>query len=53
MMQKFDAERTISFLETQNESILPLYEKFGYEISKEGKIHEANLPHWGMIRYPK
>ena len=53
MMQKFDNEKTICFLETQNPSNIPIYEKLGFEVAKEGIIPEANLHHWGMIRTPE
>ncbi len=52
MLKQFDEEGTICFLETQTESNLPIYQKLGFEIVKEGIIAKANLPHWGMIRYP-
>ncbi len=53
MLERFDEEEITCFLETQTESNLPIYEKLGFKIIKEGKIPKANLSHWGMIRKPK
>ncbi len=53
MMQRFDDEETICFLETQNPENIPIYEKLGFEIAKEGIVPECDLHHWGMMRTPE
>ena len=53
MMQKFDNEKTVCFLETQNPENILLYEKLGFEIAREGIMPESDLHHWGMMRTPR
>lgn len=53
MFERFDDKKIICFLETQTEANIPLYQKYGFRVLKEGKIPNTNLHHWGMKREPK
>jgi len=53
MFKRFDAKQIICFLETQTKANIPLYQKYGFKVLKEGKFPNTNLQHWGMKREPK
>jgi len=53
MFERFDDKKIICFLETQTKKNIPLYQKYGFKVVKEGKITNTNLQHWGMKREPK
>lgn len=53
MFDRFDDKKIICFLETQTKKNIPLYQKYGFKVVKEGKITNTNLQHWGMKREPK
>lgn len=53
MLERLDVEGTRCFLETQNESIISLYEHYGFEVAGSCTVPDANILHWGMIRHPR
>lgn len=52
MFERFDEQKEICFLETQTESNIPIYQKYGFKIMDKFEIPKTNLHHWGMIRKP-
>jgi len=42
-----------SYLETFNETDLPLYERHGFRIAGGGKVARVGLDFWAMIRAPR
>ncbi len=50
LVEKADREREALYLETQNESNLKLYEKYGFHIHKKLNVPVLNIPMWSMIR---
>jgi ribosomal protein S18 acetylase RimI-like enzyme len=51
MLAHLDEMKWHCYLETQSESLVSLYERFGFEILAKCVVPEANVPHWDMIRY--
>lgn len=48
-----DQETTPAYLETSNPENLPYYERFGFTVSNEIKMHFAGPPTWLMWRPPQ
>ena len=53
MFERFDDKQIICFLETQTKENIPLYQKYGFKVLKEGEVPNTKLQHWGMKREPK
>ncbi len=53
VVEKAEIERKPIYLETQIESNVKLYEKFGFHVVKKINLPEVNLPMWLMIRDAK
>ncbi|MHA2283637.1 MAG: GNAT family N-acetyltransferase [Promethearchaeota archaeon] len=47
---EIDKQNIPSYLETNREINITLYQHFGYEIVEEGIIPETNVPYWAMLR---
>jgi len=52
MLDRIENKGLPCFLETQNESNVPLYEHFGFEVIYRETIPEVELSNWGMVRSP-
>ena len=50
IVEKAEIERKPIYLETQTESNVKLYEKYGFHVTKEIILPELNLPMWLMVR---
>ena len=50
IVEKAKIERKPIYLETQTESNVKLYEKYGFHVTKEIILPELNLPMWLMVR---
>lgn len=53
MLELCDKEQMLSFLETNKESNVSLYEHYGYELKEESIVPNSNVKHFAMIRKPK
>ena len=52
MLRFCDEERMVSYLETNKEGNVSLYEHFGFELKKEEKIPKSTVMHYAMVRSP-
>ncbi len=52
MMARADREGQPIFLETHDESYLPVYRHYQFETIRHEKIPGSNVNHWAMIRTP-
>ena len=52
MLQFCDRENIVSYLETNKESNVSLYEHFGFELSKKEFIPKTSVMHYAMVRNP-
>lgn len=51
MLQRIDQENMPAYLETQNQRNVPLYQRLGFDVAKEGEFPKLNgLNNWGMLR---
>jgi ribosomal protein S18 acetylase RimI-like enzyme len=53
VLSQADAAGQPCYLETQNESNLPFYQKHGFEVVSNGVVPKSNLRVWAMLRKPK
>jgi ribosomal protein S18 acetylase RimI-like enzyme len=49
-LERADASALPCYLETMNPVNVPLYQKFGFEITSEGDIPGSSVRMWGMLR---
>ena len=52
MLEFCDRENIVSYLETNKESNVSLYEHFGFELSKKEMIPKTPVMHYAMVRNP-
>ena len=52
MLQFCDAERMVSYLETNKETNVGLYQHYGFELMKEEVIPKTPVTHYAMVRNP-
>lgn len=52
MINQTDKDRIPLYLETENESIVPFYEHFGFRVAKIITLPKINIPMWEMMRIP-
>lgn len=52
VLSQADAAGQPCYLETQNESNLPFYQKHGFEVVSDGVVPKSNLRVWAMLRKP-
>ena len=52
MLQFFDDERMVVYLETNKESNVGLYQHYGFELMKEEQIPKSTVTHYAMVRDP-
>jgi ribosomal protein S18 acetylase RimI-like enzyme len=45
-----DADKAQCYLETQNKTNVPIYQKFGFEVVSDKEIPGRGLHNWGMLR---
>jgi ribosomal protein S18 acetylase RimI-like enzyme len=51
MLERIDGEKMPAYLETQKESNVALYRRFGFEVAAEGAFPKLDgLRNWGMLR---
>lgn len=48
-----DDEKMVTYLETNKESNVSMYEHFGFELKETNLIPGSPIKHWSMIRVPK
>ena len=53
MLQFCDDERMISYLETNKDTNVGLYQHYGFELMKKELIPSTPVVHYAMVRYPK
>ena len=53
MLQFCDDERMVSYLETNKEVNVGIYQHYGFELMKEEKIPGTPVTHYSMTRHPK
>jgi ribosomal protein S18 acetylase RimI-like enzyme len=53
VLSRADAAGQPCYLETQNESNLPFYQKHGFTVASDGVVPKSNLRVWAMVRQPK
>ena len=52
MLRFCDEENIVTYLETNKESNVSLYEHFGFELSKKEPIPKSPVMHYAMVRQP-
>ena len=52
MLEFCDRENIVTYLETNKESNVSLYEHFGFNLSKKELIPKSNVMHYAMVRNP-
>ena len=52
MLEFCDNENIVTYLETNKEINVSLYEHFGFELSKKEMIPKSNVMHYAMVRNP-
>ena len=52
MLEFCDRENIVTYLETNKESNVSLYEHFGFELSKKELIPKSDVMHYAMVRKP-
>lgn len=45
-----DAHKIPCYLETQNQTNVPIYQRFGFEVVSDKEISKGGLHNWGMLR---
>ena len=53
MLEFCDRENIVTYLETNKESNVSLYEHFGFNLSKKEPIPKSNVMHYAMVRNSK
>jgi hypothetical protein len=53
MMAQADSEGQPIFLETHDETNIPIYQRYQFEIKRHDKIPGSDVNHWTMIRTPQ
>ena len=53
MLQFCDNEKMVSYLETNKESNVSLYNHYGFDLMKEELIPKTTVTHYAMVRHPK
>lgn len=53
MMERLDAERLPSYLESSKERNVPLYERHGYKVVERVNLPHGGPPAWLMWRDPR
>lgn len=53
MLEFCDKENMVSYLETNKESNVGLYNHYGFDLVKEEKIPKSDVTHYAMVRQPK
>jgi len=53
VLAQADEEQVPCYLETQVESNLSFYRKWGFVVVGEGRVLEQSLPMWMMVREPR
>lgn len=49
-LESVDANKMPCFLETQNKSNVPFYQRLGFEVVSDKEIPKGELHNWGMLR---
>ncbi len=52
MLQFCDDERMVSYLETNKDKNVGLYQHYGFELKREEIIPKSPVTHYSMVRYP-
>ena len=52
MLQFFDDERMVAYLETNKEANVGLYRHYGFDLMKEELIPKSSVMHYAMVRKP-
>ena len=52
MLEFCDKENIVTYLETNKESNVPIYEHFGFKLSKKEFIPKSSVMHYAMVRKP-
>ena len=52
MLEFCDKENIVTYLETNKETNVSLYEHFGFEVSKKELIPKSPVMHYAMVRKP-
>ena len=52
MIRFCDKENIVTYLETNKETNVSLYEHFGFELSKKELIPKSPVMHYAMVRKP-
>lgn len=52
MLEFCDKENMVSYLETNKESNVGLYNHYGFDLVKEEKIPKSDVTHYAMVRQP-
>ena len=52
MLQFCDDERMVSYLETNKEANVGLYQHYGFDLMKQEKIPKSTVTHYAMVREP-
>ena len=53
MLTFCDEEKMVSYLETNKQSNVDLYQHFGFDLKKEEVIPNTPVTHYAMVRHPK
>ncbi len=53
MLTNLDEKKMHCYLETQSESLVSMYEHYGFEVLWEGVVPNTDIPHWDMNRPPQ
>lgn len=53
MLTFCDDEKMVTYLETNKESNVSLYEHFGFELRETNRVPESEVLHYSMVREPK
>jgi GNAT superfamily N-acetyltransferase len=53
MLERCDAEGLPAYLESSNELNVPLYHRFGFEVTEEYRLAPDSPPLWAMWRTPR
>ncbi len=53
MLQFCDDERMVAYLETNKQSNVGLYNRYGFELKKEECIPKSTVKHYAMVRNPQ
>ena len=52
MLEFCDKENIVSYLETNKQSNVPLYEHFGFSLAKQDMVPKSSVNHYAMVRTP-